>query len=295
MPRRRCRYRHAVRRPGARPLGALRADGEPGRLVLALASTAPTASSASRRRDRPPRLAATTTAAPDAVENITEGVAATLAEAIDRDAGHLVLVSSAMVYGASANNPVPLTEDAILRPDVEFVYARQLAAAEAMADRWRRQRPGRTVAVLRPVVTMAADGTSSARRRARRRARPALRRGRPAGAVPPPRRPRRRPSPSPSARRLDGVFNVAARRLDRRGAGAGAVRASRPDPAARTPRGGARRAALALPARADPARPAQLHPRPWVVANDRLKAPAGDRRSPTSRPTSRAPRTSGGR
>jgi nucleoside-diphosphate-sugar epimerase len=93
-------------------------------------------------------------------ENVTEGVDKTLAEAIARDADHLVFVSSAMVYGAWPNNAVPLTEDAILRPDVEFVYARQLAAAEAMADRWRRQRPGRTVAVLRPVVPMAADGTS---------------------------------------------------------------------------------------------------------------------------------------
>jgi nucleoside-diphosphate-sugar epimerase len=93
-------------------------------------------------------------------ENVTEGVDRTLAEAISRDADHLVLVSSAMVYGAWPNNPVPLTEDAILRPDVGFVYARQLAAAEAMADRWRRQRQGRTVAVLRPVVSMAADGTS---------------------------------------------------------------------------------------------------------------------------------------
>ncbi|HET9547972.1 MAG TPA: NAD-dependent epimerase/dehydratase family protein [Desertimonas sp.] len=93
-------------------------------------------------------------------ENVTEGVDRTLAEAIARDADHLVFVSSAMVYGAWPNNPVPLTEDAILRPDVDFVYARQLAAAEAMADRWRRQRPGRTVAVLRPVVSMAADGSS---------------------------------------------------------------------------------------------------------------------------------------
>lgn len=93
-------------------------------------------------------------------ENVTEGVDKSLAEAIARDANHLVFVSSAMVYGAWPNNPIPLTEDAILRPDVEFVYARQLAAAEAMSDRWRRQRPGRTVTVLRPVVTMAADGTS---------------------------------------------------------------------------------------------------------------------------------------
>ena len=37
--------------------------------------------------------------------------------------------SSAMVYGAWENNPVPLTEDALLRPDVEFAFARQLGAA----------------------------------------------------------------------------------------------------------------------------------------------------------------------
>ena len=124
-------------------------------------------------------------------ENVTEGVDRTLAEAIARDADHLVFVSSAMVYGAWPNNPVPLTEDAILRPDVDFVYARQLAAAEAMADRWRRQRPGRTVAVLRPVVSMAADGIVAPRPVAGGGTRRALRRGRSCRPVPPPRRPRR--------------------------------------------------------------------------------------------------------
>jgi len=73
---------------------------------------------------------------------------------------HVVLVSSAMVYGAWANNPVPLTEEALLRPDVEFAYARQLGAAEQLVDAWRREHPDRTVTVLRPAVAMAADGTS---------------------------------------------------------------------------------------------------------------------------------------
>ncbi|CAN5808475.1 SDR family oxidoreductase [soil metagenome] len=94
-------------------------------------------------------------------ESVTEGVAAMLDDATAGGATHVVLVSSAMVYGAYANNPVPLTEDAILRPDVEFVYARQLGTVEAMVDRWRRAVPGRTVAVLRPVISMAAGGTSS--------------------------------------------------------------------------------------------------------------------------------------
>lgn len=73
---------------------------------------------------------------------------------------HVVLVSSAMVYGAWANNPVPLTEDALLRPDVEFPFARQLGAAEQLVDEWRMAVPGRSVTVLRPAVAMASDGTS---------------------------------------------------------------------------------------------------------------------------------------
>jgi nucleoside-diphosphate-sugar epimerase len=75
-------------------------------------------------------------------------------------ARHLVVVSSALVYGAWENNPVPLTEEAVLRPDNEFAYARQLAAVEQMADEWRRSRHGRTVTILRPVVSLAANGTS---------------------------------------------------------------------------------------------------------------------------------------
>jgi nucleoside-diphosphate-sugar epimerase len=94
-------------------------------------------------------------------ENVTDGAAVMLHDATVGGATHIVLVSSALVYGAYANNPVPLTEDAIMRPDVGFVYARQLATVEAMADRWRRDDPTRSVCVLRPVVAMAGDGTPS--------------------------------------------------------------------------------------------------------------------------------------
>jgi nucleoside-diphosphate-sugar epimerase len=83
-----------------------------------------------------------------------------LAEALSATtASHLVLVSSALVYGAWPNNPVPLTEDAVLRPEGEFDYARQLGAVEFMAEQWRRARSTRTVTVLRPAVTVAATGT----------------------------------------------------------------------------------------------------------------------------------------
>jgi len=91
-------------------------------------------------------------------ESVTKGAAAML-DQIGR-ARHVVVVSSAMVYGAWADNPVPLTEDAVLRPDVEFAYARQLASVEQMVDTWRTAGAGRSVTVLRPAVAMAANGTS---------------------------------------------------------------------------------------------------------------------------------------
>ena len=88
-----------------------------------------------------------------ALTGLPEALAATRA-------AHVVLVSSAMVYGAWANNPVPLTETAALRPDVEFAYARQLGAVEQVVDEWRLAGQGRTATVLRPAVAMAADGSS---------------------------------------------------------------------------------------------------------------------------------------
>ena len=93
-------------------------------------------------------------------ESVTKGAASLLAAAHERGVRHIVLLSSAMVYGAWANNPVPLTEDAALRPDLDFVFARQLASVEQMIDDWRTSAPGRTATVLRPVISMAADGTS---------------------------------------------------------------------------------------------------------------------------------------
>lgn len=93
--------------------------------------------------------------------SVTSGATELLADATVLGASHLVVLSSAMVYGALANNPIPLTEAAVLRPDPSFVYARQLAAAEETVDSWRVGAPARTVAMLRPAVPIAADGTSS--------------------------------------------------------------------------------------------------------------------------------------
>jgi len=84
-----------------------------------------------------------------------------LAAATEHGVRHVVLLSSAMVYGAWPNNPVPITEDAALRPDFGFAFARQLATVEQMVDDWREAMPGRSTCILRPVPAMAADGTSS--------------------------------------------------------------------------------------------------------------------------------------
>jgi nucleoside-diphosphate-sugar epimerase len=94
-------------------------------------------------------------------ESVTVEATELLADADALGVDRIVVVSSAMVYGALANNPIPLTEDAVLRPDPSFVYARQLASSEALVEEWRVAAPGRRVAVLRPAIPIASDGTSS--------------------------------------------------------------------------------------------------------------------------------------
>ncbi len=89
------------------------------------------------------------------------GAGELLAAAQRTGATAIVLLSSALVYGAWPNNPVPLTEDQALRPDNGLAFARQLALVEQLVDDWRTAAPGRSVAVLRPVPAMAADGTTT--------------------------------------------------------------------------------------------------------------------------------------
>ncbi len=72
---------------------------------------------------------------------------------------HVVVLSSATVYGAWANNPVPLTEDAALRPNAERDFAVRAAERERLASDWKHEHPGATVAVLRPAVPVAEDAS----------------------------------------------------------------------------------------------------------------------------------------
>ncbi len=86
------------------------------------------------------------------------GTRAVLALAADLGVPTLVLLSSAMVYGATAENPVPLTESAPVRPDLELRFAVEKAEVERLAGDWREDQPGPvTVALLRPAVAVASD------------------------------------------------------------------------------------------------------------------------------------------
>jgi nucleoside-diphosphate-sugar epimerase len=73
-------------------------------------------------------------------------------------AQHVVLLSSATVYGAWANNPVPLTEEAPLRPNPGVPLAYEKAELERSAAEWRDAHPSATVTLLRPTVTVASSG-----------------------------------------------------------------------------------------------------------------------------------------
>jgi nucleoside-diphosphate-sugar epimerase len=71
---------------------------------------------------------------------------------------HVVLLSSATAYGAWSNNPVPLTEEAALRPNPGVAFAAEKAELERAAADWRDDHPGAAVAILRPTVVLAPEG-----------------------------------------------------------------------------------------------------------------------------------------
>lgn len=80
------------------------------------------------------------------------GTATVLTAAAAAGVKHVVLVTSAMVYGAQADNPVPLPEDAELRaaPDSELLG--DLLEMERLAAQAPRTHPGLKVTVVRPAT-----------------------------------------------------------------------------------------------------------------------------------------------
>ncbi|HVB27775.1 MAG TPA: NAD-dependent epimerase/dehydratase family protein [Mycobacteriales bacterium] len=73
----------------------------------------------------------------------------------------VVLVTSAMVYGALEDNPVPLGDDAPVRAPDERSLVGDWVQMEQLADRARRVHPGLSVTVLRP-ATLTGPGADSA-------------------------------------------------------------------------------------------------------------------------------------
>lgn len=71
----------------------------------------------------------------------------------------VVRVSSAAIYGAWENNPVPLDEHATLRPNPGFSPAVQAAEVERLLAEWRGDHPGVVVTTLRtaPVLGPGAE------------------------------------------------------------------------------------------------------------------------------------------
>jgi len=71
--------------------------------------------------------------------------------------GRVVLVTSAMVYGARPDNPVPLAEDMPLAPDTDSSVAGDLLEIEQLALRSPRANPGMAVTVVRPAALVGDD------------------------------------------------------------------------------------------------------------------------------------------
>jgi nucleoside-diphosphate-sugar epimerase len=80
------------------------------------------------------------------------GAQTVLTAAAAERVGRVVLVTSAMVYGARPDNPVPLPEDAPLLADADGSVAGDLLEIEQLARRSRRVNPGTAVTVVRPAA-----------------------------------------------------------------------------------------------------------------------------------------------
>jgi nucleoside-diphosphate-sugar epimerase len=75
----------------------------------------------------------------------------------------VVLCTSAMVYGAQADNDVPLAEDAPLRATSEASFVDDLLEIERLGRRAPRAHPGLSVTVLRPAVLVGGTDTALTR------------------------------------------------------------------------------------------------------------------------------------
>ncbi len=66
--------------------------------------------------------------------------------------GRVVLITSAMVYGAKPDNPVPIAESAPLGADPDGSVVGDFMEIEQLAERSPRTNPGMSIAVVRPAA-----------------------------------------------------------------------------------------------------------------------------------------------
>jgi nucleoside-diphosphate-sugar epimerase len=87
-----------------------------------------------------------------ALARMVDGARTAVIAAAAANVPRVVLVTSAMVYGASKDNPVPLDEDAPLAAVADGAAITALLEVEEIAARARTVHPGLRVTVLRPAV-----------------------------------------------------------------------------------------------------------------------------------------------
>ena len=197
------------------------------------------------------------------LDDLTPRVA--LSKASANDVEHLVVVSSAMVYGAWADNSVPLTEDAPLRPNPGCDEAAFHGETERLAREWVEDREGATLGILRPTTVVGVPQSESS------------------SAVPLPVRHGTAPVQFlhaddlvaaielAVANRVSGTYNVAPDGSVPHDTAWGLVHGPLTVPLPERVARGAASVARRLGGRRSPASVAySVHP--WVVANDRLRA-----------------------
>lgn len=88
-----------------------------------------------------------------------EGTRNVLATASKAGASQLVVISTAMAYGAHPDNPLPLPQSAPLRANPGFAYGYQCQLAEELVADWAQTHPQARVTSLRlaPVVASGMD------------------------------------------------------------------------------------------------------------------------------------------
>lgn len=92
-----------------------------------------------------------------------EGTRRVLDAAAATGVSKVVYASSAYVYGAHGDNPIPLTEDVTLRPNAGFTFAVHKAEAERLLAEWADEHPGVVTAVLRPPFVLGGGTPASVR------------------------------------------------------------------------------------------------------------------------------------